>query len=435
MGTGRRGAAIGVGLIVTLVAAVASIGRLLLGTKNSVGQLVWAEDGLFPLCVRKAGLVECMADPFAGYLLGVPRVLAGITAATPLETWGWVSNVLAAVTWGLLSGLTAGWLVAQGFRVPVASVVGLLPVVIPLAGLEAADSVGSLYMPMLYTATVIAAVGWQSRAGTVIAALVAFLAALTIPTAIILIVPLVVSVAADRIQRRPALLVLGALIVGIVLQHAAVLTAPSGRNLAITPEAVGAWLKDLPTAILTLWPGLSFGQTTLFGFFTLPVVTWTGAALAVALVIAGIRGAFSVNAGTSLAGLLVVCGLAYSFVPTATGYASNRYFVLTVLGVAAAGFLLVERVATTKSMWILAGAGVLFALAWIPTFPASEWRATASPEWTSTIDRALAECTADPTAPARLEFSPNWPQEGVTELKPPTNQFAPCSALGFPLAR
>jgi len=426
---------VGVGLIVTLVAAVASIGRLLLGANNSIGQLVWAEDGLFPLCVRKAGLVECLADPFAGYLLGAPRLLAGVTAVTPLERWGWVSNVVAAVVWGLLCGLTTAWLVARDFRVPVAAVVGLLPVVIPLAGLEAVNSVGSIYMPLLYSATIILAVGWHGRAATGIAASLVFMAAVTIPTAIILFGPLAVSLFASRVPRRSALLAAGTLVVGLALQLTVVLTAPASRNLAITPEAVSAWAKDLPTALLTLWPGLSFGETTIFGFFTLPVVTWTGAAFAVALVVAGIRWAFSSHVGTSLAGILLICGLAFSFVPTATGYASNRYFVLTVLGIAATGVVLLDRVPIAKSRWAFLGVVALFALAWIPTFPASEWRATASPEWSVTINRVSAECAVDPTAPARMEFSPNWPQEGVTELQPPTNQFAACGALGLAPAR
>ena len=433
--SGGRVSAVSAGLIVALVGAGASLGRLLLGTSNSVGELVWAEDGLFPLCVRKAGLAECFADPFAGYLLGAPRLLAGITAAAPLETWGWVSNVVAAVAWGLLSGITAGWLVARGFGVYMASGIGLLPVVIPLAGLEAANSVGSVYMPLLYSATAILAVGWDSRSATWVAALIVMLAALTIPTAIILAVPLAVSLAAGRVPRHSALLVAGALAVGSIVQMTVVLTAPSARNLALTPEAIGAWLTDLPTAVVTLWPGLAFGQTTIFGFFSLPVVTWTGAALAIGILLAGARWALNRHAGASLAGLLLICGLAYSFVPTATGYASNRYFVLTVLGVAAAGLLLLSRAFTGKSKWGFAGVIIIFALAWAPAFPASEWRATATPEWRSTIDRVSAECSGDPTAPARLEFSPNWPQEGVTELQPPTNQFAPCSALGLSLAR
>lgn len=433
--TSRRGTAVGVGFIVALIGAVASIGRLLLGANNSIGQLVWAEDGLFPLCVRKTGLVECLVDPFAGYLLGAPRLLAGITAAAPLETWGWVTNVLAATTWGLLSGLTAAWLVAGNFRIPVAAVIGILPVAVPLAGLEAVNSVGSIYMPLLYSATIILAVGWQGRLPTVIAALLVFVAAVTIPTAIILIAPLAVALFAGRVSRSSILVVSSALVVGLALQLTVVLTAPAGRNLTITLDAVGAWARDLPTALLTLWPGLSFGQATIFGFFTLPVVAWTGAALAIALVVAGIHWTFSGHVGMSLAGILMVCGLAYSFVPTATGYASNRYFVLTVISAAAAGLLLLDQISITTSRWVFFGVVTLFVLAWIPTFPASEWRATASPEWGATIDRVFAECAADPTAPARMEFSPNWPQEGVTELQPPTNQFAACSALGLVPAR
>lgn len=423
------------GIIVTIVAAAASIGRLLAGTQNSVGQLVWAEDGLFALCVRKVGFGECFVDPFAGYLLGLPRLLAGVTSMTAIEDWGWTTNLVAAAVWGLLSGITAAWLVASRFRIVTAIAISVLPVIIPLAGFESINAVGSVYMPLLFTATVVLAVGWRSLWATLAAAALVLLAALTIPTSIVLLAIVVFSYLRGRVVVRDVIIVGTVLIVGLVGQLTVVFTAPSARNLTITTEGLAAWLRDLPNALVTLWPGLTFGEGTLFGFFSLPAVAWTGSAMAVVLLVVGFRSAMSSTVGVSLAGIIVISGLAFSFVPTVTGYASNRYFVLTSASLAAAIVLIVEQVLGRDRRWRFMAFVALFAIAWVTAFPASDWRSTASPEWSANLDRVAAECEQDPMAPVRFEFSPNWPQEGVTELQPPSNEYASCSSLDLRRAR
>lgn len=425
---GQRQAAV-IGLVVALGAVALSVLRLLVQSGNSIGELVWAEDGLFPLCIRKSGMWECLSDPFAGYLLGVPRLLAGITAATPLDSWGWTTNVVAGITWGALAGIAAYWLLAAGIRLLPAIVVALLPVIAPITGLEAVNSIGSMYMPLLYSATVALAVGWTGRVQTVIAGGLVFLAAATIPTAMLLVGVLGFSVVRKRISRRSGVVVLIALILGGVAQFAVVLTAEVRRNTAFSGEAIGFWLNDLPTALLTTWPGLNFGSTTIFGIFTLPAVPWTGAFLAIALLVSGIVLSLRKAELKSVAGLLIVTGLAYSFIPTATGYASNRYFVLTVTSVLAATVLLLDSAFSETRQWSFRAVIVVFAVAWIAAFPASTWRAVPAPPWQEVIDQAEAQCVSDSMAPVRLTFSPGWPQDGVTELQPPTNQFAPCSAL------
>lgn len=65
-------------MIVGLVALGVSLLRLWLGNHEALTQVLWAEDGLFPLCIEKAGFLKCLVDPFAGYLLLLPRLLAGV---------------------------------------------------------------------------------------------------------------------------------------------------------------------------------------------------------------------------------------------------------------------------------------------------------------------------------------------------------------------
>ncbi len=417
------------GFLVAFAATCVSVARILVVRQAPIRELVWAEDGLFPLCIRKAGMWECLSDPFAGYLLGVPRLLAGISAAVPLDSWGWTTNVVAGLTWGALAGIAAYWLLVAGIRLLPAVVIALLPVITPISGLEAVNSIGSVYNPLLFTATVALAMGYSGRMQTAIAAGLALLATVTIPIALMLIGVLGFSVARARITRRSGLVVLIATILGSAVQFAVILTAEVRRNTAFSGEAIGFWLNDLPTALLSVWPGLNFGSTTIFGIFTLPTVPWTGALVAVGLLVSGVALMLRKSEPLSVAGLLIVAGLAYSFIPTATGYASNRYFVLTVTSVLAAGVLLLDSALSEFRRWSFRAVIAVFAVAWIAAFPASTWRVVPAPPWQEVIDQAAAQCRADPMAPVRLTFSPGWPQDGVTELQPPTNQYAPCSAL------
>ena len=429
----QRGAFVA-GLFGGLLAVALSLGRVLFQADSSVGELVWAEDGLFPLCVRKAGMWDCLSDPFAGYLLGLPRLLAGMTAAFPMDDWGWTTNVVAALGWGVFAGLAGYWLVVSGIRLFPAIVIALIPVAVPLVGFEAVNSIGSIYMPLLFTATLALAVGWNHRAQTVLAAGLAFLATVTIPIAALLIGPLAHSVLRQRISHRSGTVVLGALVLGSALQFAVIVSAPNRRNMVFSSESIGFWLSDLPTAALTLWPGLYFGSVTVFGIFTMSIVWWTGALLALGLLVLGITLAVKPSTEVSVAGVLLVSGLAYSFIPTATGYASNRYFVMTVTGLAAAAVLLLDNAAQggrshSGHGWRLYGVVAVFALAWTVALPASTWRATPAPAWSVVLEQVRTGCAADPTAPARFTFSPDWPQDGVTDVQPPTNQLAPCSAV------
>ena len=91
------------GVLVGAVGAVISLGRLWLGNSSALGENLWAEDGLFALCVQKAGFFSCLVDPFAGYWLFLPRALALPISLAPVEMWAWVANLIAAILAGLVS--------------------------------------------------------------------------------------------------------------------------------------------------------------------------------------------------------------------------------------------------------------------------------------------------------------------------------------------
>ncbi|MDI1290978.1 MAG: hypothetical protein PSX37_13635, partial [bacterium] len=64
--------AVGVGIL----AGLTSLSRILVANNNALSDLVWAEDGLFAQCVKMHGPISCTAEPYAGYVLGLPRLAA-----------------------------------------------------------------------------------------------------------------------------------------------------------------------------------------------------------------------------------------------------------------------------------------------------------------------------------------------------------------------
>ena len=145
-----------VAVCVGIFGAVISALRLWLGNSDSLTQVLWAEDGVFPLCIHKADFISCVVDPFAGYLLVAPRTLAGIVSFFPLSDWAVVANVVAAVVAGVITGLAYLILRRGGMGQVVSVLGGLIPVMIPIVGYEAVQSLGNVYQWLLY----VSVLGW-----------------------------------------------------------------------------------------------------------------------------------------------------------------------------------------------------------------------------------------------------------------------------------
>ena len=129
----RRGAATTwLAVAAALVAGALSVGRLLLANGSALSNLVWAEDGLFPLCVRAHNVASCAVDPYSGYLLLVPRLVAWPVSLVPMDSWPMATNVAAAVLAALLAALAVVVLRAGGSGGVAAVVVALLPTIVPI---------------------------------------------------------------------------------------------------------------------------------------------------------------------------------------------------------------------------------------------------------------------------------------------------------------
>lgn len=416
--------------LVGLVAAAVSLLRLWLGNHDALREVIWAEDGVFPLCVEKAGFWTCLVDPFAGYLLFLPRLVAGLVAWLPVEQWALATNLMAAA----LAGLTAAFafLVMRRFGLGWVSslVIALLPVIAPVVGLEAINALGSSYMLLLYLSALALAFPVRSEAvrwvPTVLVGVLLLLTALTIPTAGVFLAVIAVQ-AARRVVRWPAALAWAcALAVGLVAQWLTAANAAKPRVLEASRDSFDGWLNSLPDTLLTYWPGLRLTSYDFFGVFPVTPLPLTGAVVALALLVGGIL--LVVRGGDERVGigLLLLTGLVVDAVPTIIGAPNNRYFVVPLLLWGAAAMVALDSVIRRSRPWVVAGVAAIVLAVWWPSIPASWFRTMPAPPWSAEVARVKATCQADPALQERIIVSPYWPPDWGDALSEPTHPDVPC---------
>ena len=366
-------------VLVGVASAAISLGRLWLGNSAALVENLWAEDGLFPLCIHKADFWTCLSDPFAGYLLFLPRLLAWPTSTLPIEWWALSANVLSALLAGVISALALvimrradlGWLVSVA--------AALLPVLAPMVGLEAINAIGSSYMLLLYLSTIavlfLPTSGW-SRGGAIAVAALLLVTALTIPSAIVLVA--LVLVQWSRKALRPTVVAwwLSCLVIGLAAQALVAFSASTRRPVSLNFESLNSWADSIPVSVLTYWPGLSIGEYSFFTNFSLAPLSLTGWLFAVALVTVGI---WQLVAGWGITG-------------------GHR-----------------------------ASVGMLVLVIWSPALPASEFRSTPAPAWMDEVARIKAKCLANPGFVDRPIFTPFWPPNWGDGLDEPTHPNLPCT--------
>lgn len=426
----RSSASVAVGI--GIVAGLISLFRLWLGNRSAITEVLWAEDGLFPLCIHKADFLTCTAQPFAGYLLFTPRVLAWPVSVLPLEHWALATNVLAASLAGAASAVAYAYARRFGLTTFVALVVGLLPVIAPMSGLEAINALGSSYMLLLYVTTLGIVFGQRSRGWWWTLAVIALITALTIPSAVVLLPVILVQVLRGRMPLAWAGLVSGALIVGLIAQTWAALSAETPRPVSVTGETLSSWADSVPISILTYWPGLSFGQFDFFSNFSLTPFPASGWLVVFVLACIGfvfvVRGWHANDRQTSI-GLLVLAGLAFGLIPSAIGEPNNRYFVVPVLLWGAAALVALDPVIRRTRWWVTALVTAVVLVVWWPAMPASWFRATPAPPWTQEVERVKAFCVSDPALIERPIFTPYWPPNWGDGLDEPTHPNLPCTTV------
>ena len=425
----RRTHVVIVAVLVGLVAGLISLGRLWLFDRSAPAEVLWAEDGLFPLCIHKADFLTCLVDPFAGYFLFLPRVVAWPISWLPWESWALATNLTAAAIAGVVSALVVAILRLFGLRWFVVIVVALLPVIAPVTGLEAINAVGSSYMLLLFLATLVVAFppsGGMSRLTVALGAVLMLVTALTIPSAVVLLILIGIMVVRRALTVRVGLVWAIALTLGLVVQAIVALGAEARRPISLGVETLTLWADSIPTSIFTYWPGLSLGEYMFFSNFTLSPLGITGWLMAAGLLVGGLVLVVRYQGRLLAVGILLLGGLGFGFIPSAIGYANNRYFVVPLLLWGAALLVTLEPVIARTRPWIIALVSVVVIVIWSPAFAASAFRATPAPPWSDEVARVEAACKADPEFIDRPIFTPFWPPNWGDGLIEPTHPNLPC---------
>lgn len=414
-------------LLVGVIAGLISLGRLFLTNTSVLGELVWAEDGLFPLCIGKYGYWGCLWEPYSGYLPFLSRTLALPVSFFPLDLWPSATNIVAAVAFGLMGALLY-WLFR---RIPLKSLVaGLLaiaPLLLPIVGLEAVNAAGSAYMMWLVIAAVVVCVPVARPIPTWIAAAILLIAALTIPIAVFLIIPIGIQIVRRNVSFTTMRVPLLALLIGTLVQAWMVLTAQGQRRIGVSGDSLIGWIEGLsPTTAELFGFRLSLTPTGRMAWFGSDLDAVIGIGVAVALLVASVVALLSHKQLVQSSGLLILTGLVLSAVPSITGFENNRYFVvLACLLVIASVLALVGLWQETSQYAPIVLLGVLLII-WLPSLAASPFRSNAEPRWTEMMATVRSQCADDPAlTQVNLVFTPMWPYVDAPD-SPLTNAVLAC---------
>lgn len=408
-------------LLVGLLAAAVSLGRLLIVTPTALTDLLWAEDGLFPLCVRKAGPIACTLDPFAGYLLFVPRAIAAAIAPLPLGWWPAAANLAAAGLAGAAAAIAYAVVRKRGASLAASALVAMILVAAPIVGVEGINVYASSYMPLLYAATIALAFPPQTRFPLWAYGIGLLLTALTIPSAILLVVPIAIQMARRSLSVRNAVVLAAVIVVGLLGQFFTALASNGQRLIEVNGETFTNWLNAVPQSMATFVPGLNVSASTdAFGMAQLNATPWFGGLVVLLLTVVGVwlaaRGTEPWSPGY---GLMILMGLGIGAIPSVTGYVSNRYFVVPALLWFAVVLLVIDGgVRKTRRPWLawVLVTAITIAL-WWPSLPAAGVRATPNPPWSQNMRDYEHGCEVDPNLEIVVGFSPYaWPQKGGPEI-------------------
>lgn len=417
---------VGIGIL----AASLSLLRLFVANPASLTEVMWAEDGLFPLCVRKAGALDCTLDAFAGYFLFVPRIVAVGVAALPMSSWPLVAAVIASVIAATAASVVWWVLRRNGQSVMASLLAALVPVLLPVLGQEAIASVGSAYIVMLYATTMLLAFPNDSSKFPSLSTTAVLVTSLTIPSAIVFAPIIAMQAVRGRIRRSAAIAMSIALVVGLVVQALVALTAAARRGVAPSVQSAYAWVDGMAHLLLGEIPLVSVSDAVLPGPVPMTLYRLVGmcaVAVSLALGIALIGRRRSARAEGL--GWLLIVGTVTSAIPTIIGVPSHRYYIPTLMLWLAAVFIAADEADRKRERhrWLPAAAA-LFVVAGVVGFPADAWRATPSPSWSEQLAGFEERCGTNSEGRLVFVFTPSWPLPD-TVITPPTSPDAPCGVL------
>lgn len=418
-------------MIVFALASLISLMRILVSNKDALSNLVWAEDGLFPLCTQVHGYVNCLVDPYEGYFLLLSRTLALPVSLFPQSQWPLVTNIVAALSFGFLSALITWLLIRAQLSRTVAIGSGIAAVMLPIVGLETINTAGSAYMLLLVVAAISVSFPFNPRLPSFLVPTILLITATTIPSAVVLLLPLSVAWFAysNKYERIQTLVNVSSLCVGLVIQFSIMVSAQNPRSVVITIDSIQDWLQQYPTAILAFIPTVvqldEIGQLDVSFYdpsLTVGIITLVAVAGFVTYLLSRrdgqLRGA----------GLLIISGFLVGFIPAISNYPINRYYVVPMITLVIAIFIWVGSVLNKRNSLVSITVISLVSLVWLPDFGASKTRTEASPVWSNMLLTIQDQCAQDPSSNAIYVFTPNWPFADA-DFKGPTSNTIECSSV------
>ena len=416
--------------------ALLAVLALVAGTAIEVGRqaetpawrTIWAEDGeIFLADAENDGFLPTLFDPYAGYMLLVPRVASAAVALFPLEEAAWLiallaSAIVAAVA--LFVYFASAWAFRrQAPRIMLAAAV----VLVPTAAAESTANLSNVHWFLLF-ACFWALLDVRHTPGAVLARTAFAVAApLTNPLAA-LFGPLVLV---RRGRSGLGLVPWTGYFAGVAVQATVVLVT-EGEDVPVAPFRI----QDLPSIFAVRVAG-SF----LIGDRSLDVALRAyghafevGAVLVVgALLVACVRALEPsrrwlalVSVGYAVVFFLVPLVLRGSLFVWPVGHgrlSASRYFLLPVLFLFVAFLLAVDVLLSARASRgrtaALVGIGVWLALSAIANYSLPNGR-SAGPDWRSSLRAAKQRCVDEDRAAVGVRIAPLGTRRWAFPLKCPT---------------
>lgn len=398
-------ASVMLGLVATVVAFARIPSRLWDG--------LYAEDGrVFLMQWEYQARPGLVVTPYAGYIHLIPRVLTGVVMLLPVTWWGVATTVLACMVVG---GTAAGvWLAARSMELsrPLALAMASVPVLAPMAGVEALGNLANTHWYVMYLLIWICLAGARLRRPWVWAVVVAACCLTEVQS--VLLLPLVAFV---WWRRRFAWPLVAAWLIGTAGQLLAALTSHRERvpGHPGIPSILVGYLSN------NIMGGLGFSEGEATGVLT-SVPHWV-VALGCAGVLAGALWAVwpSPHRWTALAmaALSWVLWAACLWSNNSTDFGFDAKYVRwsTTSSMALLAFG-IFALAAAKPIWSRWAVGlvvlVLILRAFVAVLPA---RHGDTAPWLTSLATARTACTTESAA-----VVPTWPDGWQV--------WVPCTRLG-----
>jgi hypothetical protein len=404
------------------------LSRLWFAGRGILADSLWAEDGLHAICAERHGVLRCALEPYAGFLHVLPRLLGGLVAAFPVARWALASNLLAAACAGAVAA--AAWVIATRARLPRfgACALAAIPVAHPILAIESVNSISNLYVPLLYlVALSVALPTILEEIGPVAAGAAAALITLSVPIAVLAVIPLALQRLRGSTSRRLLFGVGVGALVGATCQVAAMLTTDEPRIVALERARLVAWIRLSPSAVVSMLPSLSFSDARVFED-PLPLGDLGQAALCGLLILGAAACACSREVYVRAAGIMACLGLAVSAVSSMLLGPTTRYLVWLALPAAAALLLLIQSRGLLGMPLRNAAAALVVVLLWAASWPATSTRSSVGYSWTEVLGAARTSCSVSGVREVPLTFAPSWPSAQVV-LPPQFDNRVECRTV------